>query len=131
MLKLTFTLMTTANCAGLVQDSKGVSKLKTKEYWFQDRTKRLFPLRLWYRLYHLSELQSKKSATYSPHLNRVFLSKKVAKITNRNYQNALCIYLLSLVSSYPIINQRGNATTKAVSLSVYNLKVKLLKPKKS
>ena len=32
--------MTTANCAGLVQDSKGVSKLKTKEYWFQDRTKK-------------------------------------------------------------------------------------------
>lgn len=40
MLKLTFTLMTTANCAGLVQDSKGASKLKTKEYWFQDRTKK-------------------------------------------------------------------------------------------
>ena len=118
MLKLTFTLMTTANCAGLVQDSKGVSKLKTKEYWFQDRTKKAVSTTIMVSIIPLvraaiqeisylfsasgsalhsavpTRLETKKKKTYSPHLNRVFLSKKVARMTDRNYQNALSIFLL-------------------------------------
>ena len=119
MLKLTFTLVTTANCAGLVQDSKGVSKLKTNEYWFQDRTKKAVSTTITVSIIPLvraaiqeisylfsasgSALHSavptrletkKKKKIYSPHLNRVFLSKKVARMTDRNYQNALSIFLL-------------------------------------